>query len=327
MGCRNLAYYDHLSLEKSVQGKLRLVKKVRTGVNRYGFNGMEKDDEISGNGNMYDYGFRIYNPRLGRFLSVDPLFMSFPFYTPYQFAANMPIAAIDLDGLEAKLSIWGIGAGNEGAFEGRAKRLANKDLNTTPHGVSTGAALLDLLIDRTATEGSVSSFIVFSHGTAEGVIISMNSGFYTSDSEYAGQESTSRTVSDISDAVTAGEVVFEDNAVAIFMGCNCGEDEDIVSLATEHAQKLGVITIASAGAVSPEIVGGKETGTLISDKQFYKFERQTDGSVTKTPLGKRIDPARYLDVIKKMPLIPLEINMDIIDAKPMTSPSDNPTTD
>jgi RHS repeat-associated protein len=67
---------------------------------RFGFNGKEKDNEVSGSGNQYDYGFRIYNPRLGRFLSVDPLFRSYPFYSPYQFAGNMPIAAVDLDGLE-----------------------------------------------------------------------------------------------------------------------------------------------------------------------------------------------------------------------------------
>jgi RHS repeat-associated protein len=72
---------------------------------RFGFNGKEGDDEVSGSGNSYDYGFRIYNPRLGRFLSVDPLFKTFPFYTPYQFAANMPIAAIDLDGAEGEIVI------------------------------------------------------------------------------------------------------------------------------------------------------------------------------------------------------------------------------
>ncbi len=32
---------------------------------RYGFNGMEKDDEIKGNGNSYDFGARIYDPRVG----------------------------------------------------------------------------------------------------------------------------------------------------------------------------------------------------------------------------------------------------------------------
>jgi RHS repeat-associated protein len=69
---------------------------------RYGFNGKEEDDEVSGDGNQYDYGMRIYNPRLGRFLSVDPLGFSYPWYTPYQFAGNTPIQAIDLDGGEPK---------------------------------------------------------------------------------------------------------------------------------------------------------------------------------------------------------------------------------
>lgn len=67
---------------------------------RYGFNGKEQDSEVSGSGNSYDYGFRIYNPRLGKFLSVDPLTSSYPWYTPYQFAGNRPIEMIDLDGLE-----------------------------------------------------------------------------------------------------------------------------------------------------------------------------------------------------------------------------------
>ena len=67
---------------------------------KYGFNGKEMDKDVSGNGNQYDYGFRIYNPRLGKFLSVDPLSKNYPWYTPYQFAGNMPISAVDLDGLE-----------------------------------------------------------------------------------------------------------------------------------------------------------------------------------------------------------------------------------
>ena len=64
---------------------------------RYGFNGKERDKESS----QYDYGFRIYDPRLVRFKSVDPLFQSYPWFTPFQFAGNMPVWAIDLDGLES----------------------------------------------------------------------------------------------------------------------------------------------------------------------------------------------------------------------------------
>lgn len=66
---------------------------------RYGFNGKEKDSEWGG-GAMYDYGFRIYDPRIAKFLSVDPLSPKYPWYTPYQFAGNNPIKFIDLDGLE-----------------------------------------------------------------------------------------------------------------------------------------------------------------------------------------------------------------------------------
>lgn len=67
---------------------------------RFGFNGKESDAETYGSGNVYDYGFRIYNPRLGKFLSVDPLTSQYAFYSPYQFAGNDPVNFIDVDGLE-----------------------------------------------------------------------------------------------------------------------------------------------------------------------------------------------------------------------------------
>ncbi len=64
---------------------------------RYGFNGKEKDTESPV---QYDYGFRIYDPRLVRFKSVDPLSKNYPSWSPYPFAMNRPIDGIDLDGLE-----------------------------------------------------------------------------------------------------------------------------------------------------------------------------------------------------------------------------------
>ena len=68
---------------------------------RYGFNGKENDPEVTSTGKgTQDYGFRIYNPAVGRFLSIDPLTDDYPFFSPYQFAGNDPTNAIDLDGLE-----------------------------------------------------------------------------------------------------------------------------------------------------------------------------------------------------------------------------------
>ena len=68
---------------------------------RFGFNGKLNDDEVFGNtATSQDYGMRWYNPRIGRFFSVDPLTNKYPWYSPYQFAGNKVIAYVDRDGAE-----------------------------------------------------------------------------------------------------------------------------------------------------------------------------------------------------------------------------------
>ncbi|WP_420983075.1 RHS repeat-associated core domain-containing protein [Chitinophaga sp. 30R24] len=67
---------------------------------RYGFNGKENDNEVKGEGNQVDYGMRTYDPRIGKFLSVDPLARNFAWNSTYAYAENSPIKFIDLDGLE-----------------------------------------------------------------------------------------------------------------------------------------------------------------------------------------------------------------------------------
>ncbi|MDF2380349.1 hypothetical protein JMG10_02640 [Nostoc ellipsosporum NOK] len=79
-------------------------RKVASEGYRYGFNGKEEDKDIHST-TIYDYGFRVYNPALGKFLSVDPLRGKYPWYTPYQFSGNKPIACIDLDGLEEQWKV------------------------------------------------------------------------------------------------------------------------------------------------------------------------------------------------------------------------------
>lgn len=65
---------------------------------KYGFNGMEKDEEIKGEGNSYDFGARIYDPRIGRWLSLDPLAKKYPILSPYNYVANNPIKFVEYDG-------------------------------------------------------------------------------------------------------------------------------------------------------------------------------------------------------------------------------------
>jgi len=72
---------------------------------RYGFNGKENDNEVKkdsyGNnliGGQQDYGMRIYDGRLNRFLSVDPLAHMREWVSPYNFVQNNPINRTDPTG-------------------------------------------------------------------------------------------------------------------------------------------------------------------------------------------------------------------------------------
>jgi RHS repeat-associated protein len=73
---------------------------------RFGFNNQEKDGEL---GDSYAFEYRIHYARLGRFLSVDPLFCDYPWNSSYTFAENDNIRAIDLEGAERLIVIGFMG--------------------------------------------------------------------------------------------------------------------------------------------------------------------------------------------------------------------------
>ena len=123
MGCPKLTYYDNgmealrknfffttECLEKKVCRRKNRLDYYPFGMPmpgrtfssdqyRYGFNGMEKDDEMGkGDGNSYDFGARLYDPRLGRWLSLDPLARKYPSMSPYIFTGNNPVLFVDYDG-------------------------------------------------------------------------------------------------------------------------------------------------------------------------------------------------------------------------------------
>jgi RHS repeat-associated protein len=72
-------------------------------VSKYSFNGQERDIEV-GNEN-YSFSYRMYESRICKFLSVDPLIAKFPYYSPFQFAANQPIHALEIEGLESSADL------------------------------------------------------------------------------------------------------------------------------------------------------------------------------------------------------------------------------
>jgi RHS repeat-associated protein len=108
-------------------GSLMPGRKYNAGEYRFGFNGQEKDDEIAGvTGSHLDFGARIYDSRLGRWLSLDPLMNKYPSLNPYNFVANMPTIAIDPDGNE----IWIVTSrDNKGEVNGMVKYSNGKLYN------------------------------------------------------------------------------------------------------------------------------------------------------------------------------------------------------
>lgn len=63
---------------------------------RYGFNGKENDNS-TGEGNL-DFGARIYDNRLGRWLGVDKFTDKYPNVSPYAFCINSPLQFKDANG-------------------------------------------------------------------------------------------------------------------------------------------------------------------------------------------------------------------------------------
>lgn len=62
----------------------------------FGFQGQERDDEVYGIGNALSFEYRVHDPRLGRWLTLDQDYKATQ--SNYVFARNNPVIFIDIDG-------------------------------------------------------------------------------------------------------------------------------------------------------------------------------------------------------------------------------------
>lgn len=115
---------------------------------RYGFNGQEKSDEIA-LGDL-DFGARIYDARIGRFLSVDPLASSFPWQSPYCAMDNDPINKNDPTGMAAsKPDDWV----RTTSADGKTQNYEWKDKVTSQSTAGEGETWLGKEYQYTAADG------------------------------------------------------------------------------------------------------------------------------------------------------------------------------
>jgi len=82
-------------------GSLLPGRNYSSGSYNYGFQGQIKDDEIHGaTGTSYAFEYRMHDPRVGRFLSIDPLVAKYAYNSPYAFSENRVIDGVELEGRE-----------------------------------------------------------------------------------------------------------------------------------------------------------------------------------------------------------------------------------
>ena len=78
-------------------------------INKYLYNGKELQDQT----NYYSYGFRDYDPQLGRWHVVDAMAEAYMSHSPYHFAGNNPISNREINGMEYLLDPdYGAGEGD-----------------------------------------------------------------------------------------------------------------------------------------------------------------------------------------------------------------------
>ena len=95
-------------------GSLLPGRNYSSGSYRFGFQGQEKDDEIHGStGTSLAFEYRMHDPRVGRFLSIDPLAAKYAYNSPYAFSENRVIDGVELEGLEWQ-TVVGYGAAQAG---------------------------------------------------------------------------------------------------------------------------------------------------------------------------------------------------------------------
>lgn len=84
------------------------------------YNDYDAADKI----HWYDYGFRFYDPAIGRFPSLDPLADEFENLSPYNYASNNPVTCIDLWGLQ------GVPAGKPYDEDGNLQQITTAQSTT-----------------------------------------------------------------------------------------------------------------------------------------------------------------------------------------------------
>lgn len=123
----------------------------------------------------YDYGFRNYDPQIGRFPQLDPLTWEYPELTNYQYASLDPIANVDLDGLEGVTTVGGFWNGSFLSNLPGVGNVVNPSLNLAKLGINAAVNTAQFLIVR-SEQSTVTNNLQKSAVAQQSSLVSENQG-------------------------------------------------------------------------------------------------------------------------------------------------------
>ncbi len=118
--------------------KLKPKQSVDLPANNYKYNGKELQDELGLN--TYSYGWREYDPAIGRFNRLDRFSEKYPNYSPYNYAKNNPVRYREMAGD----SIWVTTNTNKRGVTNFTIHFTGKVYNTSDTDVDVKAYAKDL---------------------------------------------------------------------------------------------------------------------------------------------------------------------------------------
>ena len=297
---------------------------------RFGFNGKENEEW-----GVQDYGFRMYDWLIGRFISVDPLAKHYPYKTPYDFAENQPIWVIDLDGLEKLVIVM---ESHKNEFNGNVNPLKQQGFDVSY--VKNGKAIIDKIREY-GLKKQISQLVLLSHGFTGGLLAmdtheiggnpsnDVETGVYTNanylkllesnipsqdgtgsmeieeiheDLQAAGTVSTSdfgKLTGDQNTSIDGDQSLFTKDCQVVVGGCNTSQ------VANELSGFLQLRTIGSGGTTADRGIVGTlryiDGGNCDNRSTWFMYDPIPDvkGSAKESCLGgQALDLSKKLDVVR-----------------------------
>ena len=256
-----------------------------SGKYRFGYQKQEVDDELWSGAVSFKY--RMEDPRLGRFFSVDPLAKKFTYNSPYAFSENRVIDGIELEGAEVLLIGFGgggnvvVGGGGEGGIAiGPDGAYGYGSLGVGVASNVGGAGYLTITYFGSMPSVQDASGVGYSYGSSGGegmtygTNVSISSGYYGLNYQigYGGSELVFQAQGQVSYTWLTDEIKSYKDKAAIF-----NRAKDFISdKIKENTEQINSLKLKNESLINENRELNKQLENSTNDEQNQIIDSQID---------------------------------------------------